>query len=205
VPNAKRGKKPRSQRQRGDIDPLVHAVTGGKEPWKAHIDSSEKNVQKVDKNDEELDTRSDSLLSSLPGHNPYDKAVATTEFTYADAKQREEVILIQERQTQAKLATEAAQIALDKEKLAFQQQRGELILKSEYLIKQEIIISTFKDLLSLVITESVVNIPSHVRPSFQETISRKVNAALTSVSKSVQEKQPRDLVFQNMQSAFKAE
>lgn len=139
----------------------------------------------------------------LPGENPYDEAVANRGFSYAAAKQREEVKLLDEKIKQAKIDTESTQIALERERLALQEARGGLIAKADYLAKQEAIVSTLKELVRLVISECEVLLPANIRDAAVEGLERKADAAFTSIAASVIKGKPRDAVIHAMNDAFR--
>jgi hypothetical protein len=140
----------------------------------------------------------------LPGHNPYDAAVSAG-FSYAAAKQREEVRLLDEKIKQAKIDTETAQIALERERLASQEARGTLIAKTDYLAKQEAIVSTLKELVRLVISECEVLIPAEIRDVSIEKLERKSDAAFTAIALAVVKGKTRDAVIHSMNEAFRVE
>lgn len=146
-----------------------------------------------------------STPKELPGENPYDEAVRDHGFSYAEAKQREESALVVEKIRQAKIATEQAQIALDKEKLVLQQQRGDLIETSEYIARQEIVISTFQELLRLVISECVISLSPNIRDEKQQEVTNKANNAMDAIGGGVLKKKSRDAVMQMMFDAFKGQ
>lgn len=141
----------------------------------------------------------ESCGGALPGFNPYDG----TRLSYKEASERENAALIIKKNQQAAIEIEKAQIALDKERLELQRNKGELIPKADYLSRQEIIISTFKEVLSLVVTESSIRVPAPMRSEYQEDMASRVNAALSSIAQSVVDRLPRDAVVQNMLEAFK--
>lgn len=142
------------------------------------------------------------FVAGLPGENPYDDAVVNRGFTYANAKQREEVRLLDEKIKQAKISTESAQIALERERLTLQEQKGVLISKESYLVKQEAIVSTFKELVRLITSECGVFLPAEVREETIETLERKTDAAFTAIAASVLKNKPRDFVIQSLNDAF---
>ena len=139
----------------------------------------------------------------LPGDNPYDDAVANRGFSYSAAKQREEVRLLDEKIKQAKIDTETAQITLERERLAVQEARGALISKSEYLAKQEAIVSTLKELVRLVVSECEVLLPADIRDASVEMIERKSDAAFVAIAQAVIKGKPRDAVIHAMNDAFR--
>ena len=139
----------------------------------------------------------------LPGDNPYDDAVAHRGFSYAAAKQREEVRLLDEKIKQAKIDTETAQITLERERLATQEARGTLIAKSDYLAKQEAIVSTLKELVRLVVSECEILLPADIRDERVATIERKADAAFAAIAMAVIKGKPRDAVVHAMNDAFR--
>jgi hypothetical protein len=124
-------------------------------------------------------------------------------FSYAAAKQREEVRLLDEKIKQAKIDTETAQITLEREKLAAQEARGALISKNDYLAKQEAIVSTLKELVRLVVSECEILLPADIREASVASIECKADAAFTAIALSVIKGKPRDAVVHAMNDAFR--
>jgi len=112
-------------------------------------------------------------------------------------------MLVNEKTKQARLATESAKIALDREKLALDEQRGVLISREVYLEKQEALVATFKELISLITTDCSVKIPAGIRDDFFEQMEAKVERALHAVAIAAKSKQSRADVMQTMSKAFK--
>ena len=140
--------------------------------------------------------------ADLPGTCPYDKAVANGRLTYAEAKTRDE---LHTRAELAKIELETATLTLEARKLEIAQERGTIVSKEEYLERQEVMVSTFLELLRLAVTDVTVRLPSTQRDVATEEVLHKCNNAMTALATATAERKPREVAAQAMFDAFRGE
>jgi predicted transcriptional regulator len=158
--------------------------------------------------DKSLEDAASPIITSkrcqLPGQNDYDDIVTAGSFSFAEAKQREEVkALMGEKALQLKIATQTAQLAYDKEKIEVDARRGELITKEESKQRIAVLVSAFNELLRMVICDAGVKFNPLERELLVETLSSKSNDAMGLLADAVASRKNMEQISVILQSAFR--
>lgn len=181
----------------------LNARSGLRSGRAQHVEGTPARVPPPSPEERKKFKRGEVDMSGLPGENTYDDAVSKGKIDYQTAKVREEVTLVNERLAQARVATEAARIDLDKQKLALEKEREHLISRDVYLQRQGTLVSAFLELLRLTITDLSVKIPAGDREAATGATEERSRQALAALAESILKKQSAEVATQAMYDAFR--
>jgi len=148
----------------------------------------------------------DGVPGDLPGKNPYDNLLGNKVRSFKEAKEREELKAIMgDKAAQLKIATQAAQLAYDKERLDLDVKRGELITKTEQEAMLSVLVSSFRELLRLSIYECALRLPATEREVAVERVTTGSHNALSALGAAIMEKKSLADANAAMQEAFRGD
>jgi len=147
----------------------------------------------------------DEGINGMPGECPYDRIVLAGRLTYAEAKTRHELLHISaEKIKQSQLETESVALSLASRKLEIEKERGNLVTVDFCIKRQDEVVSTFTDLVKMIVSECTSRLPASEEPMVNELITRKYRAAMGVASEKLQAGAELCDVIQDMQSVFRA-
>lgn len=143
--------------------------------------------------------------AGLPGENAYDVAVTAGIIDYDTAKTREQVASEAERRRQLIIATQAAELDLERRKMELQVERGTLLTKAEHLERVEALVSSFNELLRLTISTACAYVPAHSSEIFTSRAKGRATAAMTALADCVHKRCTREQTEAALVAAFAEE